>query len=238
MLRSVSVGIFFACILCLAQSSDRCEVTDTWSSSTTFKDHLDFSFACAPERLMISFSGGSLDGEFFHFQRFQRKYLIMTRRSMTKHRIPSGSSNWTLTLSSTKGVLLVDLTMSMTLPIFLPKGRVGVCYKVQFESNGLDLSVSRGEGGAPCDVLTTTTTTPPPITTTKTSLKAAKAISKRRRGSARTARDPPRTSGLLPNADPDLEGKEIPAAEAEAWEDGAEWDVGCILLVAAVIAFI
>ncbi|XP_037804938.1 integumentary mucin C.1-like [Penaeus monodon] len=179
---------------------------------------------------------------------------------MTRHRMASGGSNWTLTLSSTKGVLLVDTTMGITLPISLPKGRVGVCYEVQLESDSLG-RVSREEGSAPCDVITTTTTattttttTPPPTitptptttpTTTTTSSEAATATSKRRRGSARAAPDPPRTLaktagalGRLPRPDLDCSGRELPATEAEACEDGAERDVGWVLLVAAVIIFI
>ncbi|XP_047488409.1 cell wall protein DAN4-like [Penaeus chinensis] len=177
----VSLGIVLAPLLCFVRAlaattlpSDRCRVTGTWSTSMAFKDHLDFSFACAPESLRISFSGGSLDGEFFHFQRSTPKYQISTSKSTTRHRLANGSSNWTLTLSSIKGVQLIDKTGGKTLPVSLPNGQVGDCYEVQFKADtNIDFRFAHQEDSRPCSFTVTettkaTTTTAAAITTTTT----------------------------------------------------------------------
>ncbi|ROT68075.1 hypothetical protein C7M84_013808 [Penaeus vannamei] len=188
---------------------NRCEVTDAWSASTTFKDHLDFSFSCAPESLKISFSGGALDGEFFHFQRSQ-KYVISTKNANTEHRLTGKSSNWTLTLSSTKGVQLIDTANKKTLPISLVKGRPGVCYQAQFEADtNIDfrfLHHAQPESSKPTAATEDLPPSDPPAT------------------SAETAS----TSTLFPS--PDLGGSEVRSSEGRA-----ERDAGLQFLMAALM---
>ncbi|XP_042886984.1 uncharacterized protein LOC122262855 isoform X2 [Penaeus japonicus] len=171
-----SSGILFVLALSLVRAKAHCEGTSGWSGSTTFTDHVDFSFLCLPERLKLSFSGGRLEGEAFLFQRLPNgKYEISTKNSLYVYRlIVRRSSNWTLTLSSTKGVQLIDTAQKMTLPISLSKGQVGVCYRVRFEANrNIDLRFSH-KGSAPCRVSPitatgeTTTTTEATTTTTTT----------------------------------------------------------------------
>ncbi|XP_069976387.1 uncharacterized protein [Penaeus vannamei] len=218
--------------------SDLCEVTDAWSASTTFKDHLDFSFSCAPESLKISFSGGALDGEFFHFQRSQ-KYVISTKNANTEHRLTGKSSNWTLTLSSTKGVQLIDTANKKTLPISLVKGRPGVCYQAQFEADtNIDFRFLHHEGSTSCSVSAATTAST--TTTTTTTMKATpEAQPESSKPTAATEdlppSDPPATSAetaststLFPS--PDLGGSEVRSSEGRA-----ERDAGLQFLMAALM---
>nr|XP_027224475.1 uncharacterized protein LOC113816622 isoform X2 [Penaeus vannamei] len=236
MVSVLEVG-FFASLLCLGQALDRCEVTDAWSASTTFKDHLDFSFSCAPESLKISFSGGALDGEFFHFQRSQ-KYVISTKNANTEHRLTGKSSNWTLTLSSTKGVQLIDTANKKTLPISLVKGRPGVCYQAQFEADtNIDFRFLH-HGSTSCSVSAATTTST--TTTTTTTMKATpEAQPESSKPTAATEdlppSDPPATSAetaststLFPS--PDLGGSEVRSSEGRA-----ERDAGLQFLMAALM---